>query len=193
MVTATQNDAKDSVRRCCAGPFLCACAGCGGGGIMREDFFEKFFSEMNGWGGLDRILSERLFKEVLFMKKRKKILALILVGLLLVAAVPAAGFAHAGGHGIGHFVDVNGDGVCDNRGTVCGDYVDANGDGVCDNRGMGCGDYVDTNGDGVCDNHGTGCGDYVDANGDGVCDNVGAGGGHHAAGHHGGGHHGGRW
>lgn len=112
------------------------------------------------------------------MKKRKKILALILVGLLVVADVPAAmsaaGYGRAGGHGIGHFVDVNGDGVCDNRGT-------------------GCGDYVDANGDGVCDNHGTGCGNYVDANGDGVCDNVGAGGGHHAAGHHGGGHHGGRW
>ena len=102
---------------------------------------------MNGWGGLDRILSERLFKEVLFMKKRKKILALILVGLLVVAAVPAAmsaaGFAHAGGHGIGHFVDANGDGVCDNRGAGGGNYVDANGDGVCDNRGTGCGNYVD--------------------------------------------------
>lgn len=112
------------------------------------------------------------------MKKRKKILALILVGLLIVAAVPAAmsaaGYGCAGSHGIGHFVDLNGDGVCDNRGT-------------------GCGDYVDANGDGVCDNHGTGCGNYVDANGDGVCDNVGAGGGHHAAGYHGGGHHGGRW
>ena len=121
MATATQNDAKDPVRRFCAGPFLCACAGRGGGGIMGEDFFEKMFPGMNGWGGLDRILSERLFKEVLFMKKRKKILALILVGLLVVAAVPAAmsaaGFARAGGHGIGHFVDVNGDGVCDNRGT----------------------------------------------------------------------------
>ena len=178
MATATQNDAEDSVRRFGAGPFLCACAGRGGGGIMGEDFFEKIFPEMNGWGGLDRILSERLFKEVLFMKKRKKILALILVGLLVVAAVPAAmsaaGYGRAGGHGIGHFVDANGDGVCDNRGTGCGNYVDANGDGICDNRGAGCGNYVD-------------------ANGDGVCDNVGAGGGHHAVGHHGGGHHGGRW
>ena len=76
------------------------------------------------------------------MKKRKKILALILVGLLVVAAVPAAGYSRAGGHGIGHFVDVNGDGVCDNRGTGCGDYVDANGDGVCGNVGAGGGHHA---------------------------------------------------
>ena len=76
---------------------------------------------------MDRILSERLVKEVLFMKKRKKILALILVGLLVVAAVPAAmsaaGYSRAGGHGIGHFVDVNGDGVCDNRGAGGGHHA----------------------------------------------------------------------
>ena len=110
------------------------------------------------------------------MKNKKKILAIVLMGLLVLTLVPAAVFAGYGsqqGQGIG--------------------YVDVNGDGVCDNRGAGCGNYVDANGDGVCDNHGTGCGNYVDANGDGVCDNRGAGGGHHAAGHHGGGHHGGRW
>ena len=71
---------------------------------------------------------------------------------MVVAAVPAAmsaaGYGRAGGHGIGHFVDANGDGVCDNRGTGCGDYVDANGDGVCDNHGTGCGNYVDAKRDG---------------------------------------------
>lgn len=46
----------------------------------------------------------------------------------------------------------------------CGNYVDANGDGVCDLRGTGqgtgahCGNFVDANGDGVCDQKGTGQG-----------------------------------
>jgi hypothetical protein len=94
-----------------------------------------------------------------------------------------------------NYVDADGDGVCDNRGTGnCGNgngqngqnYVDADGDGVCDNRGTGnCGNgngqngqnYVDADGDGVCDNYGTGNGNggngqnYVDADSDGVCDN----------------------
>lgn len=83
-----------------------------------------------------------------------------------------------------------------NCGT-CGNYVDADGDGVCDNRGSGQGagqgqgaNYVDADGDGVCDNRG-GAGqgqgaNYVDADGDGFCDNRGTG---HGQGHGGGRHH----
>lgn len=39
------------------------------------------------------------------------------------------------------FVDANGDGICDNRGTngQGAGYVDADGDGVCDNRAAGGG------------------------------------------------------
>ena len=64
------------------------------------------------------------------------------------------------------------------QGAYCGtNYVDANGDGICDNRGTGCGrNYLDANGDGVCDNRGTGWGrNYLDADGDGVCDYLGRG------------------
>jgi hypothetical protein len=96
------------------------------------------------------------------------------------------------------FVDEDGDGVCDSRGSdwrnglgrgfamadgdgVCEGFVDEDGDGVCDN-------FVDEDGDGVCDSRGggwsngrgrrfVGTGGYgmrdnlIDENGDGVCDN----------------------
>ena len=42
------------------------------------------------------------------------------------------------------------------RGGQCAGFVDADGDGVCDNRGTGRGaGFVDEDGDGVCDNQGT--------------------------------------
>lgn len=47
------------------------------------------------------------------------------------------------------------------QGAYCGtNYVDANGDGICDNRGTGWGrNYLDADGDGVCDYLGRGhCG-----------------------------------
>lgn len=93
-----------------------------------------------------------------------------------------------------NFVDLNGDGICDNIGTTTptqlntrlansANFVDADGDGVCDNQGTGLGNgkklnFVDADGDGICDNQGTGLGNgkklnFVDADGDGVCDNAG--------------------
>lgn len=97
------------------------------------------------------------------------------------------------------YVDVDGDGVCDNFGTRCngGYYVDVDNDGICDNQGQ---NYVDADNDGVCDNFGTGSNgngngqNYVDADNDGVCDNQGTncnggGQGHHGNGYRGG-HHG---
>ena len=58
--------------------------------------------------------------------------------------------------------------------SACANYVDADGDGVCDYRGTrgagGSGCWTDANGDGICDN----CGGYVDADGDGICDNCGS-------------------
>lgn len=78
------------------------------------------------------------------------------------------------------FVDLDGDGICDNCGiscpcgaacTECGrGCVDADGDGICDHyaagQARGCGhrnaprggcgrNYADTDGDGVCDNYST--------------------------------------
>lgn len=67
-----------------------------------------------------------------------------------------------------HFVDADGDGICDNRNASYG-YIDANDDGICDNRGAnseqektavqaGCGkakqgkQFIDNDGDGICDN-----------------------------------------
>ena len=54
------------------------------------------------------------------MKNKKKILAIVLMGLLVPTLVPAAVFAGYGsqqGQGM-NYVDANGDGVCDNAGTV---------------------------------------------------------------------------
>ena len=95
----------------------------------------------------------------------------ILTGILAVALVASVGATVAFAADFGgcrrHFVDADGDGICDNYGTGCRD-------------GNGCGNYADSDGDGVCDNYGTncgnggnGCGNYVDADGDGVCDNFG--------------------
>ena len=88
------------------------------------------------------------------------------------------GYMHEDGDGMrGRFVDEDGDGVCDLRGTDQGHehgrgFVDEDGDGVCDR-------FVDADGDGVCDLHGTGQGHgpgqgFVDGDGDGVCDHFGA-------------------
>ena len=78
-----------------------------------------------------------------------------------------------------NFVDEDGDGVCDLRGTGRGQgngpgFVDEDGDGQCDN-------FVDEDGDGVCDLRRTGWGrgngpGYEDADGDGLCDHAGSGG-----------------
>lgn len=112
-----------------------------------------------------------------------------------VTAVNAAAVSTAPAtQGAPGFVDVDGDGVCDNAGAG---FIDANDDGVCDNAGNGNGGgFVDTNGDGVCDNFGNGGGygsgngvgngglgmgagngGYLDVDGDGVCDNAGSGAG----------------
>ena len=115
----------------------------------------------------------------------KKVLALILAAVLLLAIGTVGVFAARG-----NFTDENNDGICDNRPVQVSEnkgtgYVDDNADGVCDNftedkplkncKGTG---YVDENEDGVCDNFtedkplknckGTG---YVDEDEDGVCDN----------------------
>lgn len=75
------------------------------------------------------------------------------------------------------FVDLDGDGICDNCGIPCQcgalcaengwNYVDADGDGICDHHadglGWGCRGGNAPRG---------GCGrNYVDADGDGICDN----------------------
>lgn len=88
---------------------------------------------------------------------RKVLLGALAAVIVLLANV---GTAFAAGAGCGrYFVDANGDGVCDNAGSIC-TYADADGDGVCDN----CGIYH------WCDMTGNG-GNHVDADGDGICDN----------------------
>lgn len=62
----------------------------------------------------------------------------IRIAAIAAAVVLALGVTTAFAAGGRSFVDANGDGICDNRGTgrgVC--YVDADGDGVCDNYGAG--------------------------------------------------------
>ncbi|MDR2036024.1 MAG: hypothetical protein LBP91_05070 [Coriobacteriales bacterium] len=47
-------------------------------------------------------------------------------------------------------------GVCANPQAPGAHYIDANGDGICDQRGnTSCPGYLDTNADGICDNYGT--------------------------------------
>lgn len=85
-----------------------------------------------------------------------------------------------------YFIDINGDGVCDNcGGSVCltnglcaghqshhvqGYFIDNNGDGICDNCGSG---VCLSNGHCSVCYHGyyNGNGYFIDANGDGICDN----------------------
>ena len=123
------------------------------------------------------------------MRRKKLLMGAVTAALALTVLTTGAlaGWHHGrsgGGNG--------GTGVCAN--TACS-YVDANGDGICDNRGTGACRYVDANGDGVCDACGNGACHYVDADGDGVCDNYGQyagtgnGGGHHGGGCRGGGCH----
>lgn len=102
----------------------------------------------------------------------------------------------ATGSGAGcHYVDANGDGVCDYAGNTCS-YVDTDGDGICDNYQSyqencpvnGGANFVYTDSDDLYDNDTAGqalgngngfrggCGrNYVDADSDGVCDNYAAG------------------
>jgi hypothetical protein len=120
------------------------------------------------------------------------LVAIVALGPAVFAQGPTDGYGPSygnrsmfnGGYGP-HFVDENGDGVCDN-------FVDQDGDGVCDyagtdqGRGYGfvdengdgvCDNFVDEDGDGVCDHAGTGQGaGFVDEDGDGVCDHAGSGG-----------------
>lgn len=92
------------------------------------------------------------------------------VGILAAAMAVSVGTtsALAAGPGAGrHFVDADGDGVCDNFGAGCS-YVDADGDGICDSCGAyhrnppagnrRGGNFVDNDGDGICDNYPAGRG-----------------------------------
>ena len=113
----------------------------------------------------------------------------VFLGALAIVFALSAGVSTAFAAGLESgrcFVDVDGDGVCDNAGSMC-IYADADGDSVCDVCGTSHGNcltgdeggFVDADGDGVCDNCGiyhwcnmAGSGaNYVDADGDGVCDN----------------------
>lgn len=75
----------------------------------------------------------------------KKLLSRTLIVATAILVLATATVSAHGGHRR-NYVDVNGDGVCDNYGGYCGGrhgryYVDADGDGVCDNYGVGCGWY----------------------------------------------------
>lgn len=117
-----------------------------------------------------------------------KVLAALMVATAIVTSIPVSAVAAGRGmNGIRNYVDVDGDGICDNRtGLRCQgrgrgnglSFVDENNDGICDN-------FVDENADGICDGC-TGLGNqgwdrgnglnFVDENNDGVCDNFASGG-----------------
>lgn len=87
------------------------------------------------------------------MKRITAVFAMVLILSLGSVTVFAHGHGGHGGHG-GH-----NQGGCQGR-----NYVDADGDGVCDNRGS----LVCNAGSGCACQNGSG---YTDANGDGICDN----------------------
>ena len=87
----------------------------------------------------------------------KKIFASIFISSLLLCLLATSAFA------CGHRRQTAGCTVCPHS---CTGYVDVDGDGVCDNCGANsrCAGYFDADGDGVCDNcdaqtlrTGTGC------------------------------------
>ena len=108
-------------------------------------------------------------------KKMFGVLAAVMV--FSVSTVNASAMCHKGGH---------------HGRQTCINYVDADGNGICDNCGSlrancygyaGCTNYVDADGNGICDNCGSlranchgyaGCINYVDADGNGICDNCGS-------------------
>lgn len=120
----------------------------------------------------------------------KKIFAgIVTMGLVLVMGGTTA-FAAGPRRGC-HFADADGDGICDNAGSMCV-YADSDGDGICDVCGtnsLTCltGDgtvFADADGDGICDNcgtyhwcgmAGTGGGYFADADNDGICDSYASG------------------
>lgn len=69
----------------------------------------------------------------------KKIAAGIAAAALILTLSTASAFAAGRGYR-GNFLDENGDGICDNRGTA-----------LCEGR-SGC-SFTDENGDGICDNY----------------------------------------
>lgn len=92
----------------------------------------------------------------------KKVLAGIFAAAIIFSAESATALAAGPG---GHFIDADGDGICDNAGRppIC---ADADGDGVCDicladygscPAGNGAA-FVDVDGDGICDHYAAGQG-----------------------------------
>ena len=78
--------------------------------------------------------------------KKSVIIGVLIVGLIAISI----GFASAQhsqnkGYDRADFVDVDGDGVCDNLGNRT-NFVDENGDGICDNIGK---NGRDDDGDGI--------------------------------------------
>ena len=109
----------------------------------------------------------------------KKVIANTLV-IALMLSLGTMGASAASAKGQGNCAYAIGNGIYEGYCTVR-EYVDVDGDGICDNAGNGnCGGrYVDADGDGICDNAGAGyCGNgmgrnFVDTDGDGICDNAG--------------------
>lgn len=100
---------------------------------------------------------------------KKKILAGILIGLVVLAVGTTSAFAAGTGgwhHLSGGRGSCDGTGICTNCGSTgchgsC--YVDADNDGICDNRDTAaCANCGSANCGGTC---------YTDADNDGVCDN----------------------
>lgn len=116
-----------------------------------------------------------LFRNTLFigekMKKLIMLLAIVAISITLTNDIYAQGGKMKKMKQLKtNFVDLDGDGICDNIGTktppkvntiLSGTgFVDADGDGVCDNKGTAAGNgkrtnFVDADGDGVCDNEGS--------------------------------------
>lgn len=86
------------------------------------------------------------------MRRKKLLMGGVTAALALTVLTTGAlaGWHHGRSGGTGSSGN-GGAGVCVN--TACG-YVDADGDGICDNRGTGACRCVDADGDGVCDNYG---------------------------------------
>lgn len=145
---------------------------------------------VNGFVFVSRIISEVTNKLDMGGRIMKRLFTgIVVMGLVLFMGSVTA-FAAEPGKGR-YFVDTDGDGICDNAGSMC-IYEDSDGDGICDVCGtnnLSCltgdgTDFADADGDGICDNCGTyhwcdiagaGGSNFVDADNDGVCDNYAAG------------------
>ena len=78
---------------------------------------------------------------------KKKTVAVLAAGALVVGMIPVALFASSQ-NTVQQLVDINGNGVSHHSSMCCEQYIDVNQEGTCDRHGPVCNGFIDEDGDG---------------------------------------------